>query len=461
MNLNTARLPLTLLAVIETAIIYFSVTGTSALIASSDQPGAVGYSLVSIEAAIVAVVLLATLMSMGLYHFHQRLYFREILVRVFVAIVLALVVLAVIFFVHPAIGLPKEVAVCAILVAFVAILAVRFYFFRHFDTNIFRRRTLIFGTGTGIATVSDLRRRSDRRGFVVVGTIDAAEHVKSIADSKNQSAKDSLTKLAKSYAADEIVVALEDRRGSLPIRELLDCVFHDINVIELHDFLERESGKIRTDLINPSSLIFSPGFRTSATRRFSKRVFDLIICGVVLLFAWPLMLCVALAILIEDGLGASVIYRQTRVGYKSADFSIFKFRSMSEDAESGTGAVWAQENDSRVTRVGKFIRKARLDELPQLLNVLRGDMSFVGPRPERPEFVKKLAKEIPYYLERHMVKPGITGWAQLRYPYGSSDEDALQKLQFDLYYIKNQSVTLDAVLMLQTVEVVLFGKGSR
>ena len=173
------------------------------------------------------------------------------------------------------------------------------------------------------------------------------------------------------------------------------------------------------------------------------------------------MLCVALAILIEDGFRAPVIYRQIRVGYKSADFSILKFRSMSVDAESGTGAVWAQKNDSRVTRVGKFIRKARLDELPQLINVLRGDMSFVGPRPERPEFVKKLSKDIPYYLERHMVKPGITGWAQLRYPYGSSDEDALQKLQFDLYYIKNQSVTLDAVLMLQTLEVVLFGKGSR
>tara|TARA_R110000782_G_scaffold119516_1_gene210181 strand:- start:783 stop:2168 length:1386 start_codon:yes stop_codon:yes gene_type:complete len=461
MNLNTARLPLTLLAVVETAIAYFAVAGTSTLVVPSGQVVAAAHSLVSLEAGIVAVVLFATQLSMGLYHFHQRLYFREILVRVFVAIVLAIVVLAVLFFLRPSIALPNDVAIIAVLVAFMAILVVRFYFFRHFDTSIFRRRTLIFGTGDGIATVSDLRRRSDRRGFVVVGTVDAAEHMKSIAENGQASAKDRLTKLAKSYAADEIVVALEDRRGSLPFRELLDCVFHDINVIELPDFLERESGKIRTDLINPSSLIFSPGFRTSTARRYFKRAFDLVICSAILLVAWPLMLCVAIAILIEDGFRAPVIYRQVRVGYKGADFSIFKFRSMSVDAESGTGAVWAQENDSRVTRVGKFIRKARLDELPQLINVLRGDMSFVGPRPERPEFVKKLAKEIPYYIERHMVKPGITGWAQLRYPYGSSDEDALQKLQFDLYYIKNQSVTLDAVLMLQTLEVVLFGKGSR
>ena len=267
--------------------------------------------------------------------------------------------------------------------------------------------------------------------------------------------------LALDKGADEIVVAMDDRRGNLPIRELLDCKLRGIEVLDLQEFLERESGKIRIDLVRPGWLIFSPGFRVTRVRRFVKRLMDIAVASGILIFAIPVFILAALAIKIEEGLAAPVLYRQTRVGFGERLFELLKFRSMRIDAEENGEAVWAQENDSRVTRVGRWLRKFRIDELPQLLNVLRGEMSIVGPRPERPEFVNDLTKSIPYYSKRHTVKPGLTGWAQLNYPYGASDEDTVAKLQYDLYYVKNQSLFLDLVVILQTIEVVILGKGAR
>jgi sugar transferase (PEP-CTERM system associated) len=244
------------------------------------------------------------------------------------------------------------------------------------------------------------------------------------------------------------------------MHELLECRLSGIDVLELPSFLERETGKVRLDVLNPSWIIFGDGFRASPLQRVLERGFDLVASFGLLLIALPVMALAVLGIKLEDGFAAPVFYRQRRVGQHGEVFEVLKFRSMGIDAEKG-GAQYATTNDPRVTRLGGFMRKTRIDELPQLINVLRGDMSFVGPRPERPEFVCQLEERIPYYRERHTVKPGITGWAQLCYPYGSSEKDTVEKLQYDLYYVKNRSLLFDLAILVQTVEVVLWGKGAR
>jgi sugar transferase (PEP-CTERM system associated) len=259
---------------------------------------------------------------------------------------------------------------------------------------------------------------------------------------------------------DEIVVGPDDRRGNLPMDDLLECKHHGIDVVHLVQFLERESGKVELTAY-PSWLVFSDGFDASPLRRISKRAFDVFATAVVLALTWPLMLLVTLAIRIESGAGQPILYRQDRVGERGRIFSLVKFRSMRTDAELDGIARWASKNDDRVTRVGRFIRKVRLDELPQLWNVLKGNMSIIGPRPERPQFVEQLSKKVCYYSLRHCVKPGLAGWAQLRYPYGASEEDAAEKLTFDLFYVKNHNFRFDLMIFIQTLEVVLFARGAR
>jgi sugar transferase (PEP-CTERM system associated) len=254
---------------------------------------------------------------------------------------------------------------------------------------------------------------------------------------------------------------MDDRRRGFPMHEFLECRLAGIDIIELPSFLERETGKVRLDVLNPSWIIFGGGFRATQVERWLERGFDIVASLLLLLLAMPIMFVTTIAIMIEDGMRAPVLYRQSRVGQHGRVFDVLKFRSMRVDAEPAGEARWAVQDDPRVTRVGAFIRKTRIDELPQLCNVLRGEMSFVGPRPERPEFVEQLEERIPYYRERHSVKPGITGWAQLCYPYGSSERDAVEKLQYDLYYVKNRSLLFDLAILVQTVEVVLWGKGAR
>jgi sugar transferase (PEP-CTERM system associated) len=270
-----------------------------------------------------------------------------------------------------------------------------------------------------------------------------------------------LSSLAMAHAVDEIVIAMDDRRQQFPLKELLDCRLNGIEIIELATFLERETGKVYLDVLIPSWMIFSQGFRRDLIRRYSERAFDVLASLILLVAALPLMALTVLAIKLEEGLRAPVLYGQPRVGYAGRVFRVLKFRSMRVDAEKDGRARWASANDDRVTRVGRFIRKVRIDELPQLFNVLGGRMSFVGPRPERPEFVQQLAETIPNYDVRHSVKPGITGWAQLCYPYGASEKDAVEKLQYDLYYVKNHGLLFDILILLQTVEVILLGKGAR
>jgi sugar transferase (PEP-CTERM system associated) len=243
------------------------------------------------------------------------------------------------------------------------------------------------------------------------------------------------------------------------MEEMLACAQRGVGVTDLSSFFEREAGMVKLNVVDPSWLVFSGGFDHSMPRRLSKRFFDLVAAWALLLVAWPVMLMVALCVWLESG--APVFYRQVRVGENGRGFELIKFRSMRTDAEKDGVARWASKDDDRSTRVGRFIRATRLDELPQLLNVLRGDMSFVGPRPERPQFVDMLSQEIRYYGIRHSVKPGLTGWAQLRYPYGASVRDAEEKLKFDLFYVKNQGLVFDLMIMLQTVEVVMFRRGAR
>jgi sugar transferase (PEP-CTERM system associated) len=357
--------------------------------------------------------------------------------------------------------IPGTVLATSFLISLILLLATRVIAQDIIDEDFFKRRVLVIGCGRRAARVLALRRRSDRRGFKIVSFVAMPGDLHTVPREQVIELTGCLLKHAREHSIREIVVAMDDRRTGFPFRALLDCRLAGIGVTDLGNFLERETGKVFLDAVDPSSLIFGGGFRHSVLRRLFERSFDLLVSSTILLVGAPIMLLVVLAIKIEDGMRAPVFYRQERVGQHGRIFFVHKFRSMCVDAEKDGVAQWAQPNDSRVTRVGAIIRLTRLDELPQLINVLRGAMSFVGPRPERPTFVTRLGEEIPFYAERHSVKPGITGWAQLCYPYGATDSDAIEKLQYDLFYVKNRGLMFDLVILMQTVEVILFGKGAR
>ncbi len=458
---KTVRTPLLLLGIAELAILFLSVYAAAIILFGDLQLSEKFLGPLLPKAVIVSAVMLVSLIATGLYQFHQRVFFHEVLIRVIVAVSGSGLVLAALFYLVPTIRMPLDMAIVSAFAASSLLLLLRYIFVRNVDDNMFRHRSLIYGAGERSSAISGLRRRADRRGFKIVGVLPAPGDSQKFDHSDLVEKNGSLLELAERVNADEIVIAMDDRRGNLPIRELLDCKLRGINVVDLVEFLERETGKIRIDLVNPGWLIFSPGFRVGLGRRVVKRLIDVTLSAVVFAVSWPVMLIIALLIKLEDGANASVFYRQQRVGLHGDTFDVLKFRSMIENAEADGKAVWAEENDSRVTRVGAKLRKFRLDELPQVFNVLKGEMSLVGPRPERPQFVRELEESIPYYSERHTVKPGVTGWAQLKYSYGSSEEDAAEKLQYDLYYVKNQNFLLDLVIVLQTVEVILWSKGAR
>lgn len=337
----------------------------------------------------------------------------------------------------------------------------RSLFFFVADEETFKHRVLVLGAGRRAKEMRDqLNSPLDQKGFRFVGFVPASGDETPASDMPAVVPAGSLRDYAVANDVDEIVVAVDDRRKHLPLDELLECKMEGIGVVDAVTFYEREARKIPLEAIQPSWLIFSDGFSTVSARNLSKRSFDVLASFALLLVTWPIMLLTILAIKLEEGLRAPVFYKQERVGLNGKSFYVIKFRSMRIDAEKGGQAIWAQKNDSRVTRVGAFIRKVRIDELPQIFNVLKGDMAFVGPRPERPVFVKQLAEKIPFYNERHRVKPGITGWAQLCFAYADSEEDSREKLRYDLYYIKNQSLLLDLIILIQTVEVILFKKGA-
>ena len=456
------RTPLLLMAAAESAVLFSSLYVAGIVTCGSVAACEAIIGSIAPKALLITSLVLVSLVAMGLYQFHQRFWYREAVLRVLVGLSAGFAAAAVIFYAFPEFSVERRVANVAYGYSLALLLALRFYFVRTVDENMFRRRTLVYGAGERAASLMDFRRSADRRGFKIVGKVAAPGD--SIVGDRSEvlnTEEKSIVDIALEKNAEEIVIAMDEKRGNLPVRQLLDARLKGIDVIELMEFFERETGKIRVDLVNPGWLIFSPGFRISRLRAFSSRTVDLLVSASLILVSWPIMLLVALAIKLEDGLSAPVFYRQCRVGKGSVPFEVLKFRSMSVDAEADGKAKWAEKNDSRITRVGGVLRGARLDELPQVFNVLRGQMSLVGPRPERPEFVEELKEKIPYYDERHAVKPGVTGWAQLKYSYGASEEDAIEKLQYDLYYIKNQTLMLDIMIVLQTVEVVLWGKGAR
>ncbi len=461
---QTLRTPLLLLAATEALVLMLSV-----VIAQSAPMRALGVAYnggpIIWQATLVGFVLLIALLAVGLYQFNQRFNLRDVLARLIVSFTGGWLVLSALYFMAPEISLSRTAGLASAVLAFIGIAAVRYVFQNTVDENIFKRKCLVYGAGSNALNVAMLRRASDRRGFRIRGYVCPDQANPKIADMEPEAVvvehDRPLVELARMHRADELIVALDDRRGKLPVQEMVELKLRGISVIDLLGFFERETGKVRIDFLTPSWIIFSEGFSINNLRRSTKRILDIVIALPALVLVSPIMLATAICILAEGGLRSSVFYRQIRVGYQGEHFGVLKFRSMREDAEADGKPKWASADDDRVTRVGKFIRKVRIDEIPQLLNVLRGDMSVVGPRPERPTFVDQLAEQIPFYAERHCVKPGITGWAQLRYPYGASMRDAVEKLQYDLYYVKNQSLLFDLAIMLQTAEVLLFGKGAR
>ncbi len=319
-------------------------------------------------------------------------------------------------------------------------------------------RVLILGTGPTARNLGAILNSSSN-GFFLSGYVNCLGESVEVPTSDVISNGEGLLSVALKERVQKIVVALTERRGTFPLREVLDCKLRGIEVVDGPSFYEQLTGKLLIESINPSHLIFSKGFRITMFGRYIKRLFDVIFAAAGIVFALPLIMIIP--IVIKSTSKGSVLFKQIRIGEGEKPFTVYKFRTMVHDAEKNTGPVWSRTGDSRITKTGRFLRKTRLDEIPQLFNVLKGEMSFIGPRPERPFFVESLSKQIPYYSERHCVKPGITGWAQVRYEYGDSIEDAIEKLRYDLYYLKYQSISLDLLIVLDTIKVIIFGRGGR
>lgn len=400
--------------------------------------------------------------AMGMYVPRMREGTSGILVRSVGGFGATMVVIGIIFAMLPDFHIWSNVILYAALLSLTANIASRTAFTNVTDLDQFKRRVLVLGSGSAASTItSSMRRKTDRQGFTIVGFVRVDGEEPRISNERIINLRQPLAEYAEQTEIDQIVVALDNKRDQTPTDELFKCRLQGIKVMNLVNFFEQEAGKILVDFATPGWMTLTEDLRSNTASKLSKRWFDIAASFLLLAGTWPLMLVTALAIWMEDGFKAPVFFSQERVGLNGKAFRVLKFRSMSVDAEGDGKARWAKKNDSRVTKVGTFIRRTRIDELPQIFNVLSGDMAFIGPRPERPEFVKQLAEQIPFYNSRHAVKPGITGWAQLCYPYGASEEDARQKLQYDLYYVKNQSLFLDFMVTFSTVEVVLFGKGAR
>ena len=414
------------------------------------------------RAAVFALVVIASLAALGLYQPRLRENWIGLIARQVVGFLVGGAALALLFYFLPQAYFGRGLFGLALLIGFVLLTLARVAFARLVDIEALKRRVLVLGSGKQAAVITQrMRRRVDRRGFHLVGFLPIAGETAVVPADRLLSCSEPLPAFALRMQINEIVIGPEDRRGNLPMDELLECRQAGIAVTSLATFFERELGTVKLHLVDPSWLVFSDGFDASPLRRFSKRAFDIVAALLVLALAWPLMLAAVLAIRLESVRGAPILYRQERVGERGRTFGLIKFRSMRTDAEKDGVAVWASKHDARVTRVGNFMRKTRIDELPQLWNVLRGDMSLIGPRPERPQFVAELAKKIRYYELRHCVKPGLAGWAQLNYPYGATEEDAAEKLKYDLFYVKNHDFMLDLMILIQTVEVVVFRRGAR
>jgi sugar transferase (PEP-CTERM system associated) len=413
------------------------------------------------RAMVYAIVMMGSMISLGLHQAQRREGFSEVLLRFGVSGLMGITGLSVIFYLIPQLYIVRGAFVSSFIVSFLLIAIIRYIFFNIVGKDILKRHILVFGAGARAASINELREGAAQNNFYLEGFVHIpGEH--DVIDSEKVIHLDTpLLEFVFERKVEEVVIAVNDRRKDFPLDELLDCRLSGVEVIEPITFIERETGKVSLELLHPSWMIFSDGFQRSHLGSYLERAFDIVGSIAILAVTWPILVVTAVAIWLESGARYPIFYKQVRVGQNGAHFNLLKFRSMRVDAEKGGIARWASLGDDRVTRVGRIIRKYRIDELPQIINILRGDMSMVGPRPERPEFVKDLSEKIAYYGERHRVKPGLTGWAQMKYPYGSSEKDAIEKLQYDLYYVKNHSLFLDLYILLQTAQVILWGKGAR
>ncbi|MBP6379150.1 MAG: TIGR03013 family PEP-CTERM/XrtA system glycosyltransferase [Sphingorhabdus sp.] len=398
-------------------------------------------------------------MAVGVYSQESLQSLRFAIARLIVAVSLGVIFMAIMAFALPGMTLWRSNSLYAMMLSFGYLALSRLILGSLIGAESFKRRLLVLGAGKRAQRIKDLEARRGS-GFVVVGFIAMDEAKRIIPEAINRSAIYNLADFVVKLGASEVVLALEERRNALPLQDLLRIKTTGVHVNDISSFLERETGRVDLDSVNPSWLIFSDGF--SSGRRLSgiaKRLFDIAASAILVALTLPVILLFALLVKLESK--GPAFYRQQRVGRYGVPFDLIKLRSMRADAEADGKAIWAAKNDDRVTRIGKFIRKVRIDELPQTWCVLKGEMSFVGPRPERPEFVEDLEKQLPYFAERHMVKPGITGWAQVNYPYGASIDDSRQKLEYDLYYAKNYTPFLDLLILLQTIRVVIWPDGAR
>jgi len=415
---------------------------------------------ITLASIIFSSVMSLSCLGLGLYRRTLSGEEYNLVARTCVSFGIAIFAVVTIYYLLPEFHIARSVLVYAVILAFLGIVITRFLFYKIVKLERLQRRVLVIGSGKKAHKLNSINDLFIHRGFTIVGCLALPDEISFVEQSQIINYDKKIIAIAEEYKVDEIVIARDDNRLGLPLDELLDCRMSGLTIMNIMGFYEREQGIISLENIYPSWLVYCSGFAQGDLRLLEKRFFDVFASLLLLNVAWPFMLLTALAILLENGFKGPILYRQLRVGEKNKNFELLKFRSMKVDAEK-KGAQWAQKNDKRITLVGRFIRKSRIDELPQIFNVLRGDMSFVGPRPERPEFVQGFNERIPFYRERHRVKPGITGWAQLCYPYGADEYDTIQKLQYDLYYVKNYSLFLDFSIMLNTVEVILWGKGAR
>ncbi len=438
-------------------------------------PGTLAQALEALpQALLYSGVLWLTMFAVGAYHRDYVLKRAEVVARMIVGFAVSFAVLTALFFAVPALSIWRSIVVIALASAFLGVIVVRVWAPRLMDLDLLKRRLVVIGVGSQAAKIEALEQTGAALGFVCLGYVAAGDEPVEVAaerilpgidsgidsgvdsgiDSGVDSGVDSLVDALKERRVDEVVVAVRDRRRGLPQRALVDCRLAGMTVVDYATFYAEETGQIDLEALQPSWFLYSEGFSGLRSYKPLKRVMDVVAALGLLVLSLPVSLLSAGAILVAGG--GPVLHRQVRVGLGGRPFVLWKFRSMGPDAERDGGPQWATPDDPRITAIGGWLRRTRIDEIPQLVNVLKGDMSFVGPRPERPHFVTQHSDELPFYGDRHSLKPGLTGWAQLNYPYGASPQDARKKLQYDLYYVKFCSFVLDMIIILQTARVIIW-----
>lgn len=409
---------------------------------------------------LLILIIITCLQSTGLYNPDYMFDMREAVARLITGFLITFILISILLTItEPGMRL-RSALPSALALSFAGLLAVRFAAGHGSAAQYLKRRVLILGAGARAKRIeSEVRRKRGHGGFLPIAYIPIHPDEHGVAPVNIIERPGNLSRFCELAGIDEIVVAADERRGTMPVDELLDCRMTGRLITSVTDFLEREAGQVELEGLYPSWLVFSQRSRRSSIHRWAKRSFDVVVSSLLLLLTLPVTAATAIAILMEGG--GPIFYWQERTGLQGRPFNVVKFRSMRNDAEKDGVARWATKNDDRVTRIGRFIRKTRIDELPQIYNVLKGEMSFIGPRPERSSIVADLEAQIPFFKYRHVVKPGITGWAQVNYPYGASIEDARVKLKYDLYYVKNGSLLLDFLILMETVRVIVWPDGAR